>query len=80
MIKKFALLATVAVLFVACSNENTESMEKANTEADTQQLLDQAAEPEVIVVPAVTESEEVIIEESETPVVVEEGVVIEEKN
>ena len=36
MIKKFALLATVAALFVACGSSNTEAMEQQATEAAAQ--------------------------------------------
>jgi glucan phosphoethanolaminetransferase (alkaline phosphatase superfamily) len=36
MIKKFALLATVAALFVACGSNNTEAMEQQATEAAAQ--------------------------------------------
>jgi hypothetical protein len=67
MIKKFALLATVAALFVACSSENTEAMESSSTEPSSQEMLDAAnADAEVVVAPE-TATEEVLIEESEMP-------------
>ena len=77
MIKKFALLATVAA-FVACSSENTESMESPQTETTQEAVETPVAEPEAVVAPETTETEEVMIEETEAPV--EEGVVIEENN
>jgi len=45
MIKKFALLATMAALFVACGSDNTEAMEQQAKEAEAaaQELLDKAA-------------------------------------
>ena len=48
MIKKFALLATMAALFVACS-ENPDTMEKAQTEEATP-AMNEAPEVEVEVV------------------------------
>ncbi len=69
MIKKFALVATVAALFVACSSEDTGAMEeKAQTDANAQEMLDAAAaDAEVVVAPETTEAEEVVIEETEAP-------------
>jgi len=45
MIKKFAMLASMAALFVACSGSNTEAMEQQakEAEAQAQELLDKAA-------------------------------------
>jgi hypothetical protein len=49
MIKKFALLATMAALFVACGSSNTEAMEQQATEA--------AAEAESAAAAAAAEAE-----------------------
>lgn len=45
MIKKFAMLATMAALFVACSSSTTETMENNAEEAanSAQEMMDQAA-------------------------------------
>lgn len=45
MIKKFALVATVAALFVACGSSNQEELQKQADEAaaQAQELLDKAA-------------------------------------
>lgn len=64
MIKKFALIATVAALFVACSSEDAGTMEQSQPETvNEQEMLDAtAAEEEAVVVPATTE--EVVVDEA----------------
>ncbi len=65
MFKKFALIATVAALFVACSSETPDSMETAQpTAANDQEMLDAAAAEEEAVVAPVTPTEEVVVGET----------------
>ena len=66
MIKKFALIATVAALFVACSSEDAGTMEQSQPETvNEQEMLDAtAAEEDAVVVPATTEA--VVIDEAAT--------------
>ncbi len=56
MIKKFALLATMAAFFVACSSDNAENMEsQTETTTTTTETTTAAPEVEVEVVPEATE-------------------------
>ena len=57
MIKKFALLATMAALFVACGSSNTEAMEQQATEAAAEaETAAAAAAAEVEAAAAVVET------------------------
>src|SRR5687767_2552803 len=62
MIKKFALLATMAALFVACS-EDPGTMEKAQTEEATPEMNETPAVEAEVVTPENTTTVEGTIEE-----------------
>jgi ABC-type Fe3+-hydroxamate transport system substrate-binding protein len=75
MIKKFALLATVAALFVACSSESTETMEQATTTEAATEMLDAANAEAEVVVAGDSATEEAVLEEAAP----EEGAAVETK-